>query len=322
MKNKTILVTGGAGYIGSTIVEKLLEEGYYVIVFDTFTFAKDIFEGVKNRKNLEFITGDICNQRQVKTACKNVDAIIHLAGIVGDLACSLNEGLARKINIEGTRIVRDVSKKLPIEKFIFASSCSTYGITKRLVHEKSSTKPLSLYAQTKIQSERDLLQETSPDFHPTILRFSTVFGHSRRQRFDLVANLFTIKAFLEGNITVNGGDQWRPFIHVKDIANAVATVLKAPKDKVDRQIFNVGDDDSHIQIKKLALLVKKIAKDKNVSITSTPNPSDKRDYRVSFKKIREQLSFTRTITLEEGLSEIYSNLHRNVYSEKNIRSLL
>jgi nucleoside-diphosphate-sugar epimerase len=313
-----ILVTGGAGYIGSLVVEKLLEENHTVDVYDTFIYGKAMFHGIQQKKNLRLIKGDILDKKKLMKVVKDYDAIVHLAGIVGDLACSIDEAHSYQVNVIGTKNLCDVAKENKIKKFIFASSCSVYGKTEYIAHETSPVFPLALYARTKLESESDLLQDPSPNLHPTILRFTTVFGHSRKQRFDLVANLFTAQAYFHGKVTVKGGDQWRPFIHVKDIARAISTVLKSPRAKIERQIFNVGDDTQHLKIIDLAHIIKKVAKDKEVSIETASIGSDKRDYRVSFKKIREQLGFTASISVEEGLWEIYENLKNNNYNDFRI----
>lgn len=318
MENKLkIFITGGGGYIGSCIVEELLNYGYEIVLYDLFLYGKDIFSNVRNKKNLHFFKGDIRDKNKLKTAMKNTDIVIHLAGIVGDLACSVDEKLSWDINVIGTNIVKDVAKQLKIRRFIFASSCSVYGIAKRVVSENSKLNPLSIYAQTKVEAEKELLKDKDKDFYPTILRFTTVFGDSLRPRFDLVANLFIAQAYKTGKITVMGGSQWRPFIHVKDIAFAVRLVLESPIEKVNREIFNVGDNLLHLRIIDLAKVAKKVAKfHKNVEIITSANPWDKRNYRVSFKKIHSTINFSAQINLEKGLKEIYRKFKTHIYKQE------
>ncbi|MBP6098915.1 MAG: NAD(P)-dependent oxidoreductase, partial [Candidatus Levybacteria bacterium] len=184
------------------------------------------------------------------------------------------------------------------------------------VSEKSPTNPLSLYAQSKIDSENEILRETADFFHPTVLRFATVFGHSRRPRFDLVANLFTAKGFFKEDITVFNSDQWRPLIHTKDIANAIVMTLEAPIEKVSRQIFNVGDDRMNYTISEIASMAQEIAaKDHKISVHHKDFAEDKRNYKVSFEKINKVLHFQSSVDLREGMEEMYNNFAKKVYKK-------
>lgn len=313
-KKHPILITGGNGYIGSMLVEHLLKHGYKVRVFDKFLFGKEVLKDLSKNKNLELVKGDICNIYSLVTALQSTQCVVHLAGIVGDAAGSIDPKLTNHVNVVSTRILRDSAKALNIPKIIFASSCSVYGITKTVSTEKSKLYPISIYAKTKIETELDLLSDKSPNFHPTILRFATVFGHSRKPRFDLVANLFTAQAFYNEPLIVSNGKQWRPFIHVKDLARAVLAVIESPQEKVSRQIFNVGDEVNHMRIDELASLVKKIVeKDKPVRIVRQSIFEDKRDYRVSFKKIQKVLDFKSTIDLTVGIEEMYRHFKSKTY---------
>lgn len=313
-KKSPILVIGGNGYIGSLLVELLLQNGYKVKVFDKFLYGKTILKDLKDNKNLELIEGDVSNIYSLLIALKGTQCVVHLAGIVGDAAGSIDPRLTHHVNIVSTRILRDAVKALNIPKLIFASSCSVYGITKKISDEKSKLFPISIYARTKIESEKDLLSDDSKDFHPTILRFATVFGHSRKPRFDLVANLFTAKAYYDEPLVVSNGKQWRPFIHVRDLGRAILAVIEAPESKVSRQVFNVGDENNHMQINELAYLVKDIVeRDKPVKILMQEETSDKRDYSVSFKKIKKTLNFTASMDLQAGIEEMYQCFKKGTY---------
>lgn len=303
-----VLVVGGGGYIGSHVVEKLLRENYKVRVFDKFLYSKNVLSDLKHNKNLEIIEGDITDIYALTMALRDVQAVVHLAGIVGDPAAKLDEKLTQHVNIVSTRMLKESVKAFRIPKFIFASSCSVYGASPKLVNEYSPLNPVSLYARTKIDSENELLYDPVDDFHPTILRFATVYGHSRKPRFDLVANLFVAQAYNNGIITVFNGKQWRPFVHVSDVAESIVTVIKAPVDKVSRQIFNVGDAAQHLQIGQLARKVAKVvSEDRKVKILSQNVIDDKRNYRVSFQKIHDTLGFSAQVNIEEGIREIYEN---------------
>jgi len=313
---KPILVAGGAGYIGSHLVEQLLQSGKRVRVFDKFLFGKESLEKFSKNKNLELIEGDVSNIFELTQAVKDCSAIVHLSGIVGDPACSIDPALTRHNNTVSTRMLIDAALAFKVPRFIFASSCSVYGLSDKIVNEASDLNPVSLYAQTKIDSEQELLRHTHDNFHPTILRFATVFGHSNRMRFDLVGNLFTAQAFESGNLTVTGDDQWRPFIHVSDIAKAIALVLDAPIQQVSLQIFNVGSDHLNETIGGLAKRVVKIVKTKNgkkAKISIIKNQDDKRNYSVSFAKIKKVLGFVPTVSFEIGIKETYQFFKQGVY---------
>ncbi len=312
-----ILVVGGAGYIGSHLVRQLLEKNEKVRLFDKFVYEEDSIKSIKKNKNLEIINGDVSDLYSLTLALKGVKSVVHLAGIVGDPAASIDEGLTRHINIITTRMLKETVKAFKIPKFIFASSCSVYGTTENVVDEKGRLNPVSLYAQTKIDSEKDLLGDPADFFNPTVLRFATVFGHSERMRFDLVLNLFCAQAYYKGKISVFGGGQWRPFVHVSDIARAIIKVLDAPSDVVSRQIFNVGDNMMNTTILNLANMVKEVIKKdkrgKPVKIIINKSIPDKRNYNVSFNKISSKLVFKTETSFNEGIKEIYKNMKNGSY---------
>src|SRR5690349_11749380 len=237
-----VLVVGGAGYIGSVVIEKLLARGYKVRLLDNLVYGDEAIRKLLNNPKLEFIKGDCRNIQDVVRAMADVRSMIHLAAIVGDPACAEDGENASQINYAATRMMAEIAAGHGIERFIYASTCSVYGASDGLMNESSETNPISLYARTKLQSEQVLLDECSKSFHPTILRFATVFGLSARPRFDLVVNLLTAKAVQEGVITIFNGEQWRPFIHVQDVAQAVVDVFLAPLESVSGEIFNVGDE--------------------------------------------------------------------------------
>lgn len=318
-QDKIVVVTGGSGYIGTYVVEELLNRGFKVRIFDQFMFGEEVLGDLKGRKNLQVFKGGIGDGQKLGEAFKDAWGVVHLAGLVGDAACLVDEDLTIQINIVSTRIVKELAKAFGVLRFIFSSSCSVYGASEKLLNEESKLNPVSLYARTKIDSEKEILQDDAKNFYPTILRFATVFGHSRRPRFDLVANLFIAQAYNDGVITVSGGNQWRPFVHAKDIAIAVAKVLEADLDKVDREIFNVGDNRLNATILEIANLAKDIVRvDKRgnpVKVSVSDNMMDRRNYKISFKKIKKILGFHSTIDLEDGLKEIYENFKKGIYKE-------
>jgi nucleoside-diphosphate-sugar epimerase len=226
----------------------------------------------------------------------------------------VDPAFTRHTNVIVTRMAKEVAQSLGVSRFVFASSCSVYGMSDREVSEKDELNPVSLYAQTKIDSERELLATARDDFFVTVLRFATVFGHSRRPRFDLVANLFTAQAMTDGRITVIGPDQWRPFIHVRDLARAIVAVLAAEPALVQSQIFNVGDRRLNVTILQLAEKVRAAAgKHRDIEITVSDNPQDRRNYAVSFEKIRNLLGFEAATMIEDGVEEMAARFAAGEY---------
>ncbi|WEL17237.1 MULTISPECIES: NAD(P)-dependent oxidoreductase [unclassified Halorhabdus] len=303
-----VLVTGGAGYIGNYIVEELLDNGHEVHVLDSMLWGDDALDPFKGDGNLEIHEGDIRHIEDLSYAVENCEAIIHMAGIVGDPACGINEQATQSVNVEATKSLVEVAKLHDIERLIFASTCSVYGASELMeLNEGSYLNPLSLYAESKIDSEEIILHETNDQFSDnkitaTILRLGTIFGWSRRMRFDLVVNLLTAKAVLEDDIPVYGGEQYRPLVHVHDAARAFVDVLEADEEKVDHQIFNVGDNDLNYQIKKVGQIVEDNVEDAEVRFVE--HKEDDRTYRVSFDKINYILGWEAEYDIADGVQEI------------------
>ncbi len=306
----TVLVLGGAGYIGSSLVRKLLESGRKVRVVDSLVYGDEPLRGVFGHPNLEMRIGDCRNIQDMVAAVRGVDAVIDLAAIVGDPACEQDKQTALEINYAATRMLIEVAKGHGIQRFIFASSCSVYGATDVMMDENSAVKPISLYGQTKLDSEHALLAARSSTFHPTILRLATVFGLSFRPRFDLVVNLLMAKAFNEGVITIFNGEQWRPFIHVHDVAAGIIKTLNAPLPVVSGQIYNLGDTRLNYTLTQISLMIKKMFPNTQVQHIED---SDRRNYRVSFDKIETQLGFTCSWQVEDGMRQL-----RQAFEDKEI----
>jgi nucleoside-diphosphate-sugar epimerase len=296
-----ILVVGGAGYIGAVLVRKLLARGAKVRLLDSLVYGDAPIADVLDHPNLEFINGDCRNIQDVVKAMTGVGSVVHLAAVVGDPACEQDRQNALEINYSATRMMVEIAKGHGVSRFIFASSCSVYGASDLLMDEQSTTVPVSLYGKTKIDSERVLLEARSAGFHPVILRFATVFGLAPRPRFDLVVNLLTAKAKQEGVITIFNGEQWRPFIHVDDIARALVETLYAPIGNISGEIFNVGDDRLNFTLSQIAGKIRQYFP--NTEVQHVDN-NDRRNYRVSFEKIRSQLGFQCARTIDDGVIEI------------------
>jgi nucleoside-diphosphate-sugar epimerase len=296
-----VLVVGGAGYIGSLLVERLLEKGYHVRVLDSLLYGDEPLRPVRNHPDFDLIVGDCRNIQDVVRAVRGVESIIHLAAIVGDPACDQDHGPALETNYAATRMLIEIAKGHGVSRFLFASSCSVYGATDVEMDEHTAVQPISLYGQTKVDSERALLDAKSDTFRPTILRFATVFGLGYRPRFDLVVNLLTAKARQEGVITLYNGQQWRPFIHVRDLVEATVRVLEAPVRLVSGEVFNVGDTRLNHTLTEVADVIRDAFP--NVRVEHIDN-SDRRNYRVNFDKLLSRTGFRARYTLRDGVEEI------------------
>jgi len=303
---KRILVIGGAGYIGSALLPKLLKRGYHVRLLDLFLFGRDPVAHVVGHPNLEIVQADFRNVDKMVQAMREVDEVIHLGAIVGDPACSLDQELTVEVNLMATRMIAEVANGSGIRRFYFASTCSVYGACDHILNERSGLNPISLYARSKLASEKILLSMASDSFSPVILRFGTVYGLSGRTRFDLVINLLTAKAVREGKITVFGGGQWRPFLHVDDVALAVCKATEAPTELVHGQIFNVGSNEQNYRLADVADLIHKIAP--QAEVVDMGADTDFRNYRVDFTKIRTKLGFLPQWTVEAGIEQVIAAL--------------
>ncbi len=311
-----VLVIGGAGYIGSLTVERLLQKGHRVRVLDRLMYGAQSLSAFSGSPHFELIDGDVTDISKLAAAMRHASSVIHLAGLVGDPACAVDPEFTRHENIIATRMAREVAQSLGIHRFIFASSCSVYGASDKEMREGDGLNPVSLYAQTKIDSEQELLYSVRDDFFVTVLRFATVFGHSSRPRFDLVANLFAAQAMMNGIVTVIGPDQWRPFIHVRDLARAIVMVLEARPEIVQSQIFNVGDTRLNMTIGQLGELVQRTASPyREVRLQVSEGDQDRRNYRVSFEKIRSSLGFRAETSLEDGVKEMVEALQAGKYGD-------
>ncbi len=298
-----VLVTGGAGYVGSHLVRSLLDRGYAVRVIDNFLYGDSGLRGCYAHPNLQVQYGDICNIRDMIRATKDVKAIVALAALVGDGACELSHDETLAINIESTRILTHVVDLNPnIERVVFASSCSVYGATEGLLlNEGSTLNPVSFYARSRIVSE-GILARGLADRSVCTLRLGTVFGASPRMRFDLMVNTMTSRAVSGGKITVMGGEAWRPHVHVEDVAEAFALAAEAPSEKVSGEMFNVGSDRNNFTISETAVIVAGQVPGTEIEYVDTVE--DPRSYRVSFDKIRHVLGFTTRYRLEDGIEQV------------------
>ena len=301
-----VLVIGGAGYIGSALLPKLLAKGYRVRLLDLLIYGSKPIDELVNHPNLEIMQADFRQVDKVVEAMRNVDAVVHLGAIVGDPACALDEELTIEVNLMATRMIAEVAKGSNVSRFIFASTCAVYGANPATLDERSALNPVSIYARSKIASERVLTKMADSAFGPTLLRFGTIYGLSGRTRFDLVLNLLTAKALAEGRITIFGGDQWRPFVHVDDAAEAVLRTVEAPLSLVGNQIFNVGSDEQNYTILQIGELVARLVP--GTEVVSEGTDTDPRDYKVSFTKLVNTLGFAPRWSVEQGIKQVIKAL--------------
>jgi nucleoside-diphosphate-sugar epimerase len=301
-----ILVTGGAGYVGSSLVPTLLAGGHKVRVLDNLSQGGRGLLGPWSHPDFEFVRGDVRDDSAVRRSLQGAEAVVHLAAIVGDPACAREPELARSVNLEGSLALLRESQRAGAARFVFASTCSNYGKMKdpsRYVDETSELLPVSLYARTKVMIEEAILESPVTErMCTTNLRFATVFGVSPRMRFDLTVNEFTLEMLTKKRLVVFGKQFWRPYIHVRDLARAVLTVLEAPAPAVRRQVFNVGSTEQNYTKEQLVRLIQEFATE--AVIEYVHKEDDPRDYRVSFAKIKKELGFEITRTVPDGVREV------------------
>lgn len=299
---KRVLVIGGAGYIGSALLPKLLARGYQVRLLDLLLYGTEPIQDLLDHPNLEIVPADFRQVEHVVESMRNVDAVIHLGAIVGDPACAIDEDLTVDVNLTATKMIAEVAKGSGVSRFVFASTCSVYGASDEILDEHSLLRPVSLYARSKIASEKVLRELSDKDFAPTILRFGTIYGLSGRTRFDLVINLLTAKAIVDGQITVFGGDQWRPFVHVDDAALAIFKAFEADTALVGNEVFNVGSDEQNYTIRQIGEMIH--GKIPGAQLLNMGGDSDPRNYRVNFGKIHNVLGFVPQRTVAEGIDQV------------------
>lgn len=311
---KTVLVTGGAGYVGSVLVAKLLAKNYIVNVLDWYIYGDSLRDHRDNPHLLE-IKGDIRDKSLLKKILRKCNAVIHLACISNDASFDLQPKFSTSVNYGGTRILTDSAKQAGVKRFIFVSSSSVYGVKKNIeVTEDLALSPLTRYSRYKALAEQYVLSKQDNNFTVLILRPATVCGYSPRLRLDLTVHILTMQALIDKKITVFGGSQLRPNIHIDDITDLYLKTLSYPKQKIAGKIFNAGGQN--LSIGTIAQMVKKTIGDKNITISTLPT-KDLRSYKISSKKIQKELGFVPKKTVVEAIRDI-----KNAYEAEKIPNAL
>jgi nucleoside-diphosphate-sugar epimerase len=317
VKHGTVLVTGGAGYIGSLLVDELLRRGWSVRVLDAFAVGDGrSLLPVWGRPGFEFVRGDVRDPIVRAAALAHVDAVVHLAAIVGDPACARDPDRAREVNLRATVELVDEAAASGVRRFLFASTCSNYGKMQNgdvLATEEWELRPVSLYAETKVAAELEVLARSTEELATTCLRFATVYGASPRMRFDLTVNEFSRDALLSRELMVYGEQFWRPYVHVRDAVRAVSAVLEAPTESVGGEVFNVGHSRENYRKQDLiAFLLERIP---DMVVERVAQQDDPRDYRVGFDKIESRLGFETMRTVPGGIDELIALLQSGAISD-------
>ena len=318
---KTVIVTGGAGYVGSILLRRLLQNDYRVICVDNLRFGGSALVDIWDHPNLIFKKLDITDFTKVDQIIDdypNCYGIVHLAAIVGDPACKLESDLARKTNLDSSIHLLKKASQANIERFVFASTCSNYGKVAEsdgYADENSPLSPVSLYAELKVEVEDFILTKSQKkdDFCPTCLRFSTVYGVSPRMRFDLTVNEFVKELALGKELVVFGEQFWRPYCYVGDFSRAILTVLNEPKHKVAYNVFNVGDSNENYTKKMIVDELLRLVPEGKIKYVK--KEEDPRDYRVKFDKIRSELGFEISKTVPEGMDEILRSVRLGIFDD-------
>jgi len=300
-KPKQVLVTGGAGYVGAVLVPRLLERGYRVKVLDLYIYGDHVLDAVKDNPNLTQIKGDIRDVALLQKIVPGCDAVIHLACISNDPSFELNPELGRSINYDAFGGLVDVSRDAGVRRFIYASSSSVYGISEEEnVTEELPLKPLTDYSKYKAMCEEVLLQKREPGFTALILRPATVCGYSPRLRLDLTVNVLTNHAVNNRKITIFGGQQMRPNIHIEDVTDLYVNALEWPEELIDGKVFNAGYENHRVS--EISEIVRNVV-GQDVEVVTTPT-DDNRSYHISSEKIKRELGFVPKHTIEEAVRDL------------------
>ncbi|HEY3759765.1 MAG TPA: NAD(P)-dependent oxidoreductase [Solirubrobacteraceae bacterium] len=315
MSSRT-LVTGGSGYIGALIVQELREAGREVRVLDSLLHGQEDIAAEQEQAGVEVLRGDVRDAEARARALRDVEAVVHMAAIVGDPACAQDPALSDEVNVQATRALVGDADRAGVQRLLFASTCSNYG---RMadptvpITEDGELRPVSLYAEQKVGMEQLILSGGTQAMSPTCLRFATVYGVGRRMRFDLTVNEFTRELWADRELEVFGEQFWRPYIHVRDAARAVRTTLEAPVEKVAGRVFNAGRSGENYR--KLDLVREISGRLDRGKVSYVRRDEDPRNYKVSFDRIRAELGFETLMTVPDGIAEVIAALDAGAFGD-------
>ena len=311
MTDRHILITGGAGYIGSLLTSELLRQNYRVTLLDSLLFGGESVLPFMSHPNFHFIKSDVTEPRAIRDAVKKdwgkPDAVVHLAGIVGFPACqAVGKPVAWKYNVEATKQVYGQAADLGVERFVFASTYSNYGLSEdgKPVTEETPLNPQSLYAETKIAAEEYLLAQKDSTCAPLLFRFATLYGISPRTRFDLIVNQFVLEAFTKRQLIIYQRGYSRSFVHIRDVVRGVILGLEAEQSKIRGQVFNLGAENGNYSKNDIVGFVLRRMPETIVEYKDMSFGGDMRDITVSFEKIKRVLNFETTLTVDDGVREV------------------
>jgi nucleoside-diphosphate-sugar epimerase len=314
--NGSVLVTGGSGYVGAEVVKRLLDDGTEVRILDSLLHGQSEIADDLKQRGADVRIGDIRDVEARRGALDGVSAVVHLAAIVGDPACALEPDVAQEVNVDSTRALIDDAATAGVGHLVFASTCSNYGRMsdpETPIDETGTLSPVSLYAEQKVAIEKMLLGRGDADPQATCLRFATVYGAGQRMRFDLTVNEFIRELWADNDLEVFGEQFWRPYVHVRDAAKGVQTVLEAGPDKVGGDVFNVGHSDENYR--KLDLVELMQSKIPTGRVSFVHRDEDPRDYKVSFEKIRRELGYEPDMRVPDGVDEVVKGLDEKAFGD-------
>jgi nucleoside-diphosphate-sugar epimerase len=321
-RERQILVVGGAGYIGSVLTRRLLGSGHSVRVLDSLLYGNGgSLATVADDPRFAFVRGDVRSRQDVYAALDGITDVVLLAALVGDPVCKRNPVLATETNLDGTRNVLAAADDASVERLVFASTCSNYGMRPddSPATEHDELHPLSLYAETKVEIEHEILRAKRA-FAVTVLRVATAFGISPRMRFDLTVSEFTRELAVGNTLEVYDPDTWRPYCHIADISEAITAVLEAPPESVEGEIFNVGSEEGN-QTKRSILEAVQAALGTDGQVIWSEGGVDARNYRVAFGKIRERLGFETRHSVRDAVAHLVSAVQGGVFDDVEERPL-
>jgi len=295
--------------VGAVLVPRLLKEEYVITVLDLMIYGEDV---LSDHPNLNAVKGDIRDQDLLKELLPGHDAVIHLACISNDPSFELNPDLGKSINLDSFRPLVEISKHVGVERFIYASSSSVYGIKEEPnVHEEMTLEPLTDYSRYKADCEKILIENQTDDFSIVTIRPATVCGYSPRQRLDVVVNILTNLAYHKREISVFGGGQLRPNIHISDMVEAYVLLLNAPNGKIAGKVFNVGSENQPVL--HLAETVQSVVGEDVKLVTSSS--SDNRSYHISSEKIKQELGFEATFTIRQAVKDLCTAFEKGLLQD-------